>query len=74
MREFMSKNIKRVVSKRVEIIVGQHYDITALTIKRWKRKLRLFRLVIFRRGQDQRATGARQSVLLIGGPMLPSCT
>ena len=37
MREFMSKNIKRVVSKRVEIIVGQHDDVTALTIKRWKR-------------------------------------
>jgi len=35
MREFMSKNIKRVVSKRVEIIVGQHD--AALTIKRWKR-------------------------------------
>lgn len=75
MREFMSKNIKRVVSKRVEIIVGQHDDINSADHQTVEaRKLRLFRLVIFRRGQDQRASGARQSVLLIGGQMLPSCT
>src|SRR5262249_39509559 len=38
MREFMSKNIKRVVSERVETIVGQHDGITALIMKRWKRR------------------------------------
>ena len=43
MREFMSKNIKRVVSKRVEIIVGQHDDINSADHQTVEaRKLRLF--------------------------------
>ena len=64
MREFMSKIIKRVASKRVEIIVGQHDDINSADHQTVEaRKL----LVIFRRGKTKGRAVRGKAFCLLGG-------